>query len=193
MDDSYARIDSNVLSTLYDLYNRLCRGRAGPICGDNDHNLSGSSISGIDPCTRIWPKTSRRVSMESRLVACEDLGRQVLTHGHAVGPQAMCERIEQVTLDDVCRVARKILSGQIKNLGSGTGRPTIFGMGENVQGLGDVATILNRHGVRNWSSLSYSTSPPRCLISVERCSNGISPSSLWDTLSRHWSRAVFAV
>ena len=65
------------------------------------------------------------MNLESRMVELEDLGRQVQVHGRKIGVKEMCDQIQAVTVQDLRRVARQILSGQVKNKGLGTGKPTV--------------------------------------------------------------------
>jgi processing peptidase subunit alpha len=51
------------------------------------------------------------MSLESKVVELEDLGRQVLAHSRRVGVRDMCDLIDRVTEDDVRRVAQKIVWG----------------------------------------------------------------------------------
>ena len=66
------------------------------------------------------------MNLESRLVELEDLGRQVQVHGRKVGVQEMCEKIDRLTIPDLRRVAKTMLTGQIHNKGQGTGAPTVL-------------------------------------------------------------------
>ena len=65
------------------------------------------------------------MNLESRLVELEDLGRQVQVHGRKVGVKEMCEKIDRLTIPDLRRVAKQMLSGQVFNKGKGTGAPTV--------------------------------------------------------------------
>ncbi|KAI9021240.1 peptidase M16 inactive domain-containing protein [Hyaloraphidium curvatum] len=51
------------------------------------------------------------MSLESKVVELEDVGRQVLAHGRRVGAFEMCELIGRITEDDVRRVARRTVWG----------------------------------------------------------------------------------
>ncbi|KAI9790690.1 MAG: Mitochondrial-processing peptidase subunit alpha [Peltula sp. TS41687] len=70
-------------------------------------------------------RSSLLMNMESRMVELEDLGRQVQVHGRKVGPREMCRRIEALTVQDLRRVASKVLGGLVKNPGRGSGAPTV--------------------------------------------------------------------
>lgn len=65
------------------------------------------------------------MNLESRMVELEDLGRQVQLQGRKVGAFEMCRKIEALTVDDLRRVARQIVRGEVTNVGKGTGRPTV--------------------------------------------------------------------
>jgi processing peptidase subunit alpha len=70
-------------------------------------------------------KSSLLMNLESRLVELEDLGRQIQVHGRRVGVQEMCRKIDALTVHDLRRVARMVITGQVKNPGQGTGLPTV--------------------------------------------------------------------
>lgn len=65
------------------------------------------------------------MNLESRLVELEDLGRQVQVHGRKVGVKEMCEKIENLTVADLRRVAKLVFEGKVENKGQGTGAPTV--------------------------------------------------------------------
>ncbi|KAL8801587.1 MAG: hypothetical protein Q9200_006909 [Gallowayella weberi] len=65
------------------------------------------------------------MNLESRMVELEDLGRQVQVHGRKVGVKEMCRKIEELTVDDLRRVAKQVLGGELYNKGRGTGKPTV--------------------------------------------------------------------
>lgn len=70
-------------------------------------------------------RSSLLMNLESRMVELEDLGRQVQVHGRKVGVHEMCAMIEAVTIKDLRRVARQVFGGQVKNVGGGSGAPTV--------------------------------------------------------------------
>ncbi|KAI9730980.1 MAG: Mitochondrial-processing peptidase subunit alpha [Cirrosporium novae-zelandiae] len=70
-------------------------------------------------------RSSLLMNLESRMVELEDLGRQVQVHGRKVGVREMCTQIENVTVGDLRRVARLVLGGEVRNLGGGSGAPTV--------------------------------------------------------------------
>jgi processing peptidase subunit alpha len=70
-------------------------------------------------------RSSLLMNLESRMVELEDLGRQVQVHGRKVGVKEMCAKIEAVTVADLRRVARQVFGGEVKNVGGGSGAPTV--------------------------------------------------------------------
>jgi mitochondrial-processing peptidase subunit alpha len=70
-------------------------------------------------------KSSLLMNLESRMVGLEDLGRQVQVHGRKVGVKEMCRKIEEVTIEDLRRVARMVFGGMVRNNGVGSGSPTV--------------------------------------------------------------------
>jgi len=65
------------------------------------------------------------MNLESRMVELEDLGRQVQVHGRKVGVKEMCAKIEELTVEDLRRVARMVFGGEVRNPGGGSGAPTV--------------------------------------------------------------------
>ncbi|ROT38448.1 mitochondrial-processing peptidase subunit alpha, partial [Sodiomyces alkalinus F11] len=70
-------------------------------------------------------RSSLLMNLESRMVELEDLGRQVQVHGRKVPVREMCRRIEDLTVDDLRRVARMVVGGLVENPGKGSGAPTV--------------------------------------------------------------------
>lgn len=70
-------------------------------------------------------RSSLLMNLESRMVELEDLGRQVQVHGRKVGVKEMCKKIEEVTVQDLRRVAKHVFQGQVRNPGNGSGAPTV--------------------------------------------------------------------
>ncbi|KAF3046308.1 Mitochondrial-processing peptidase subunit alpha [Didymella keratinophila] len=70
-------------------------------------------------------RSSLLMNLESRMVELEDLGRQVQVHGRKVGVKEMCAKIEAVTVEDLRRVARQVFGGEVRNIGQGSGAPTV--------------------------------------------------------------------
>ncbi|KAF2762621.1 mitochondrial processing peptidase alpha subunit [Pseudovirgaria hyperparasitica] len=80
-------------------------------------------------------RSSLLMNLESRMVGLEDLGRQVQVHGRKVGVKEMCRKIEEVSIQDLRRVAREVFSGQVYNKGQGTGAPTVVIQEGDMEGL----------------------------------------------------------
>ncbi|KAF4120356.1 mitochondrial-processing peptidase subunit alpha [Geosmithia morbida] len=70
-------------------------------------------------------RSSLLMNLESRMVELEDLGRSVQVHGRKVPVREMCRRIEQLSVDDLRRVARDVVGGAVANPGRGSGAPTV--------------------------------------------------------------------
>ena len=70
-------------------------------------------------------RSSLLMNLESRMVELEDLGRQVQVHGRKVGVREMCRKIEELTVEDLRRVAKIVVGGMTNNAGQGTGSPTV--------------------------------------------------------------------
>jgi processing peptidase subunit alpha len=80
-------------------------------------------------------RSSLLMNLESRMVGLEDLGRQVQVHGRRIPVKEMVQNIENVTVQDLRRVAKQVFGGEVKNAGQGSGAPTVVlqqGMEENV-------------------------------------------------------------
>lgn len=54
-------------------------------------------------------KSLMMMQLESRMVLCEDIGRQIITYGHRQAPELLCAKIDQVTANDLMLVARKMV------------------------------------------------------------------------------------
>lgn len=83
-------------------------------------------------------QSSLAMSMESRSVEVEDLGRQILVHGRKVGPVEMAMKVEAVTAQDLQRVAHRLFGESAKP-------PTIVGMG--TQDIIDWPAVFKAYGV----------------------------------------------
>lgn len=96
-------------------------------------------------------KSSLVMALESRLVEVEDLGRQIQAHGKKVSVEEMCQKIDQVDLKTLNRVATRVLRPQNMSVGAtrlprGSGQATVVAQG-NLEGLGDVRDLLARRGL----------------------------------------------
>uniref|UniRef100_V5EKW6 Alpha-MPP n=2 Tax=Kalmanozyma brasiliensis (strain GHG001) TaxID=1365824 RepID=V5EKW6_KALBG len=94
-------------------------------------------------------KSSLVMALESRLVEVEDLGRQIQAHGKKVSVEEMCDKIDQVDLKTLNRVATRVLRPSKAQVGTsprGSGQATIVAQGQ-LEGLGDVRDLLARRGL----------------------------------------------
>jgi processing peptidase subunit alpha len=82
-------------------------------------------------------RSSLLMNLESKLVELEDLGRQVQLHGRKVPVHEMCSKIDALTVEDLRRVATRVLT---------SGPPTIVMQGPREE-FGDVAEVLQRFGL----------------------------------------------
>ncbi|KAF1999908.1 hypothetical protein P154DRAFT_522979 [Amniculicola lignicola CBS 123094] len=80
-------------------------------------------------------RSSLLMNLESRMVELEDLGRQVQVHGRKVGVREMCRKIEEVSVKDLRRVARQVYGGEVRNVGGGSGAPTVVVQEGEQEGL----------------------------------------------------------
>jgi processing peptidase subunit alpha len=83
-------------------------------------------------------QSSVAMAMESRVVEVEDVGRQVLMQGHKVEESEMRRRIEEVTSEDIMRVAKDAFGPDSKP-------PTIIGLG--TQDITDWKAVFQTYGV----------------------------------------------
>ncbi|KAK7421837.1 Mitochondrial-processing peptidase subunit alpha [Neonectria magnoliae] len=70
-------------------------------------------------------RSSLLMNLESRMVELEDLGRSIQVHGRKIPVHDMCKKIQGVTIADLQRVARIVLTGKTNNPGGGSGAPTV--------------------------------------------------------------------
>ncbi|KAH9932027.1 Metalloenzyme, LuxS/M16 peptidase-like protein [Epithele typhae] len=84
-------------------------------------------------------KSSLMMSLESRAVGVEDLGRQILMLGRKVPVQEMCDKIDAVDHPTLVRIANRLFGPH-----SGA-KPTVLVMGR--QDVGDYASVLQKYGV----------------------------------------------
>jgi mitochondrial-processing peptidase subunit alpha len=84
-------------------------------------------------------KSSLVMALESRSVEVEDLGRQILIHGRKIPVSEMCDRIDEVTPDDIRRVAGRVFGMESKN------KATVVAMGH--EDVGDYKATLRKYGV----------------------------------------------
>lgn len=82
-------------------------------------------------------KSSLMMNLESKMVQLEDMGRQVQIYGKRVDVLEMCDKINQVTRDDLIVMAEKIFTGS---------EPTIVVQGDR-EAFGDIRGMLGRYGL----------------------------------------------
>ncbi|EHK48628.1 uncharacterized protein TrAtP1_009597 [Trichoderma atroviride] len=70
-------------------------------------------------------RSSLLMNLESRMVELEDLGRSVQVHRRKIPVREMCRRIENLTVKDLQRVAGMVMGGAVRNVGGGSGAPTV--------------------------------------------------------------------
>lgn len=103
-------------------------------------------------------KSSMLMDMESKLSELEDIGKQILFNGQRLHILDMCSRIEEVTLEDLIRVGKRVvLSQKIESPRSysdskpwtptGDGRPTVLIQGPIFK---DDALIRVDNQIREW-------------------------------------------
>ncbi|KAK5109263.1 hypothetical protein LTR62_007137 [Meristemomyces frigidus] len=99
-------------------------------------------------------RSSLLMNLESRMVELEDLGRQVQVHGRRIPVKEMVSNIEAVSMQDLRRVAKLVFGGGVRNIGEGSGAPTVVlqqGEEEGVRfkevGWGDLQERIARWGL----------------------------------------------
>ncbi|EFQ25154.1 insulinase [Colletotrichum graminicola] len=92
-------------------------------------------------------RSSLLMNLESRMVELEDLGRQVQVHGRKIPVTDMCRRIQDLTVDDLRRVARLVVGGMVENPGRGSGSPTV--VLQEAQAHGVSTHTLEWEGIQN--------------------------------------------
>jgi len=116
------------------------------------YSLTGPMSTGVteEELNRAKNQFKSRMVMvgEQRMVAVEDLARQILTEGRKEPVEEMVAHIDAVTREDIWRVANRVFrpSASTKpiNFGLGSGEPTIVGLGKGVENLGDVKGTLRK-------------------------------------------------
>ncbi|KAI8928244.1 Metalloenzyme, LuxS/M16 peptidase-like protein [Entophlyctis helioformis] len=117
-------------------------------------------------------KSNLLMSLESKIVELEDVGRQVLNHNRRLSVVEMCRRIDLLTQADLVRVARRVIFGETiqspLDFGddlaahwthTGTGEPTalvygpLVGERDPLHAIGDT---LSRWGIGRSAALSSS-------------------------------------
>ncbi|EAQ91154.1 hypothetical protein CHGG_03089 [Chaetomium globosum CBS 148.51] len=80
-------------------------------------------------------RSSLLMNLESRMVELEDLGRQVQVHGRKIPVKEMTRKINDLTVQDLRRVARMVVGGMVDNKGKGSGAPTVVLQEATAQGV----------------------------------------------------------
>ncbi|KAH9877876.1 hypothetical protein J1614_003093 [Plenodomus biglobosus] len=80
-------------------------------------------------------RSSLLMNLESRMVELEDLGRQVQVHGRKYSVKEVSKNIENVSIKDLRRVAKQVFGGEVKNVGGGSGAPTVVLQEGEMEGL----------------------------------------------------------
>ncbi|VVT54583.1 uncharacterized protein SAPINGB_P004148 [Magnusiomyces paraingens] len=91
-------------------------------------------------------RSSLLMNLESKMVQLEDMGRQILVQGYKVPVSEMCDKIDALTVEDIQRVARRVLTGNTNNPGMGSGKPTVVIQGRR-EYFGDVESVIKRYGL----------------------------------------------
>ncbi|KAI8876673.1 hypothetical protein K501DRAFT_199902, partial [Backusella circina FSU 941] len=91
-------------------------------------------------------KSSLLMNLESRMVQLEDLGRQVQVHGKKTGIDEMLAHIDKVDVDELRRVAARVVRGAVSVSSGGSGKATVVVQGQ-LQGLTDVNKTIEKYGL----------------------------------------------
>lgn len=91
-------------------------------------------------------KSSLLMNLESRMVQLEDLGRQVQVHGKKTGIDEMLANIDKVDVEELRRVASRVVRGAVSVSSGGSGKATVVVQG-NIQGLRDVNKTIDKYGL----------------------------------------------
>ena len=91
-------------------------------------------------------RSSLLMNLESKMVQLEDMGRQIQVQGYKIPVMEMCKKIDALTVSDIQRVAKRVLTGNANNPGMGSGRPTVVIEGRR-ETFGDVDGVIKRYGL----------------------------------------------
>ncbi|KAK6205448.1 Metalloenzyme, LuxS/M16 peptidase-like protein [Scheffersomyces amazonensis] len=86
------------------------------------------------------------MNVESRLAKLEDLGRQIQCQGKVTSTDYMIQKIEQISVNDLRKVAEKVLTGKVITKGISSGIPSVVMQGDR-EAFGDVEYILRHYGL----------------------------------------------
>ncbi|KAI8063586.1 Metalloenzyme, LuxS/M16 peptidase-like protein [Gongronella butleri] len=92
-------------------------------------------------------KSSLLMNLESRMVQLEDLGRQVQVHGKKTGIDTMLASIDRVNLEELRRVASRVVRGAVSVSSGGSGKPTFVIQGPSLQSMQDVHKVAEKYGL----------------------------------------------
>ena len=108
-------------------------------------------------------KSNLLMSLESKIVEAEDIGKQILHLGSRIEVKEMCARIDALCIDDLKRVARRVILGSQEESPlrygdshfkpwkrTGNGQPTVLGygsLGKNDDPLYKVQDTLKKWGL----------------------------------------------
>lgn len=122
------------------------------MCRELQHLSLDTGFSALKPVEVNRAKNQLRSSLlmnlESRMVELEDLGRQVQVHGRKVGVKEMCRKIDALTVNDLRRVAKQVLGGELSNKGRGRGGPTVVLQEGERQGF-----LSKHHPYLSWDEI----------------------------------------
>ncbi|KAF8252614.1 LuxS/MPP-like metallohydrolase [Wilcoxina mikolae CBS 423.85] len=92
-------------------------------------------------------RSSLLMNLESRMVELEDLGRQVQVYGRKISALEMSREIEKLTVEDLRRVAARVLKGDVKNQGKGAGGATMVVQANQsaIKSMGDLMGAVKKY------------------------------------------------
>ncbi|KAG0174150.1 Mitochondrial-processing peptidase subunit alpha [Apophysomyces sp. BC1034] len=91
-------------------------------------------------------KGSLLMNLESRMVQLEDLGRQIQVHGKKTGVDEMIAHIDRVGLDELRRVAGRVLRGAVRVSSGGSGKASVVIHGD-LRDTTAVEGIIENYGL----------------------------------------------
>lgn len=91
-------------------------------------------------------KSSLLMNLETRMVQLEDLGRQVQVHGKKTPIDEMLQQIDKVDLQELQRVAARILRGAVGVTSGGSGKATVVMQG-HLRNIVDVDKVIDKYGL----------------------------------------------
>ncbi|KAK6458817.1 mitochondrial processing peptidase alpha subunit mitochondrial precursor [Scheffersomyces xylosifermentans] len=94
--------------------------------------------------------SSLLMNVESKLAKLEDLGRQIQCQNKITSIDEMIQKIEALSVEDLRKVAEKVLTGSVVTKGISSGTPTVVMQGDR-ESFGDVEYILRHFGLGKFS------------------------------------------